>query len=651
MNRWQGFSDAVLSIPRVVKRAIALVGDVAMCVLAVWLAFYLRVGFFPPLHQGPFHPMVVSVALALPIFVTFGLYRAIFRHSGPEALVSIFRAVAVYTVPFAAVYTLVGVTNVPRTIGLIQPILLALMVSGMRLAARVAFAENYATRWRQEGARRVAIYGAGSAGLELAGAISASRSMQTVAFVDDDPVLWNSTLRGLPIIPPGRMERLIAQRGLDDILLAIPSASRRRRVEILESLRGLPVHVRTLPSFTDIAKGSISVGDLRELDIEDLLGRASIPPDDALLRRNVSGKVVMVSGAGGSIGSELCRQIVKLEPTALLLVDHSEYNLYAINQELTGILAEMAPEDVGENATVLVPLLASVVDARRMREVLAAWHPSLVIHAAAYKHVPLVEQNVIEGIRNNVFGTFTLAREAHAAKVERFLLISTDKAVRPTNVMGATKRLAEMVLQALQAEYPEMVFSMVRFGNVLGSSGSVIPLFRKQIAAGGPITITHPEVTRYFMTVPEAAQLVLQAGGMAHGGDVFLLDMGESVKIVDLARNMIELSGLTVCDEANPDGDIEIAFTGLRPGEKLYEELLIGDGGHPSDHPRIVRANEDMLPWSELKVHIAAMERAVATGDAAAARDLLAHLVAGYRPSGRGVDLTLVHDRDAAANG
>lgn len=649
MKGWQGIADAVLLIPRSVKRALALVTDVLICALSVWAAFYLRLGYFPPIEGGPLQPMIVSIALALPIFITFGLYRAIFRHTGPEALISIFRAATIYAIPFATIYTLIAIPGVPRTIGLIQPILLALMISGTRIIARMLFAENYTARWRVDGTRRVAIYGAGNAGLELAGAIAASRTMKVMAFVDDEASLWGSTLRGVPIVPPGRMPRLIEQHRVDDILLAIPSASRRRRIEILESLRGLPVHVRTLPSFTDIARGNISVGDLRELDIEDLLGRAPIPPDEALLRRNVSSKVVMVSGAGGSIGSELCRQILKLQPTALLLVDHSEYNLYAIHQELSALLVESHKDSEG-GTPVLVPLLASVADARRMAEILAAWRPSMVVHAAAYKHVPLVEQNVLEGIRNNVVGTRTLAQASHAAGVERFLLISTDKAVRPTNVMGATKRLAEMVLQALQVEYPEMVFSMVRFGNVLGSSGSVIPLFRKQIAEGGPITITHPEVTRFFMTVPEAAQLVLQAGAMAEGGDVFLLDMGESVRIVDLARNMIELSGLTVCDEANPEGDIEIAFTGLRPGEKLYEELLLGDGGSPSEHPRIVRANEAMMLWQELLPHLTAIEKAIQIGDAAGARNILAQLVTGYRPHGRGVDLTLVHDRAAVAN-
>lgn len=645
MTRDAKILSAILNLPRGVKRVVALGADVAMCVLSVWAAFYLRLGFWPAIDTYPLQPIVVSIALALPIFVTFGLYRAIFRHAGPEALITIFRAVAVYGVPFAALYTLIGVSGVPRTVGLIQPILLALMVSGTRVGVRFLFAESYTERWRADRKPRVAIYGAGRAGLELAAAISASQAMRAVAFIDDDPPLWGSTLRGLPILAPGNMALLIERHRIDDILLAIPSASRRRRMEILDALRPLPVHVRTLPSFVDIARGTISVTDLRELDIEDLLGRATIPPDEALLRREVAGKVVMVTGAGGSIGSELCRQIVRFDPGALLLVDHSEYNLYAIHQELAGIVA--ARTEDGE-APALVPLLASVADGRRMEEILSEWAPATVFHAAAYKHVPLVEQNVIEGIRNNVVGTRTVAEAALRAGVKRFVLISTDKAVRPTNVMGATKRLAEMVLQALQREHPGMVLSMVRFGNVLGSSGSVIPLFRKQIAAGGPVTITHPEVTRYFMTVPEAAQLVLQAGAMAKGGEVFLLDMGESVRIVDLARNMIELSGLSVCDEDNPDGDIEIAFTGLRPGEKLYEELLIGDGGEASDHPRIVRANEAALGWAELAPELAAIEQAIATGDAAGARAVLARLVTGYKPAGEQPDLTLVQGRRAA---
>lgn len=645
MNREAPIFAAILSLPREAKRVVALAADIVMCVLSVYIAFYLRLGFWPPITSYPLQPIVVSIALALPIFVTFGLYRAIFRHAGAEALIAIFRAVAVYTIPFATLYTLIGVASIPRTVGLIQPILLALMVSATRVGVRFLFAETYTERWRKDRVPRVAIYGAGNAGLELAAAITASRAMRAIAFIDDDPALWGSTLRGLPILPPGNMAQLIDRHRIEDILLAIPSASRRRRLEILESLRGLPIHVRTLPSFMDIARGTISVGDLRELDIEDLLGRATIPPDEALLRQNVTGKVIMVTGAGGSIGSELCRQIIRFQPGALLLVDHSEYNLYAIHHELTALVADAANED-GE-APALVPLLASVADTRRMDEILAAWRPTTVVHAAAYKHVPLVEQNVLEGIRNNVFGTRTLVDAARRAGVRRFILVSTDKAVRPTNVMGATKRLAEMILQAVQEEDRSIVLSMVRFGNVLGSSGSVIPLFREQIAAGGPITITHPDVTRFFMTVPEAAQLVLQAGSMARGGEVFLLDMGEPVRIVDLARNMVELSGLKVSDD--DDGDIEIVFTGLRPGEKLYEELLIGDGGEPSDHPRIVRANEAALSWAELAPELAALEATIASGDSGEARAILGRLVTGYRPAAEMVDLTLVRDRRSAA--
>jgi len=642
MNREAPIFAAILGLPREVKRVTALGADILICVVSVWTAFYLRLGYWPRIDTYPLQPIIVSIALALPIFVTFGLYRAIFRHAGAEALITIFRAVAVYSIPFVALYTLIGVTNVPRTVGLIQPILLALMISLTRVFARFLFAESYTERWRKDRVPRVAIYGAGNAGLELSGAIAASRAMRAVAFIDDDPALWGSTLRSLPILAPGNMVQLIDRHRIDDILLAIPSASRRRRVEILESLRGMPVHVRTLPSFVDIARGTISVGDLRELDIEDLLGRATIPPDEALLRQNVTGKVVMVTGAGGSIGSELCRQIILFQPGALLLVDHTEFNLYTIHQELAATVGAVHYEEGA--APALVPLLASVADPRRMTEILAAWRPTTVVHAAAYKHVPMVEQNVLEGIRNNVIGTLTLVEAAQQAGVGRFILVSTDKAVRPTNVMGATKRLAEMILQARQGEDASTVLAMVRFGNVLGSSGSVIPLFRKQIAAGGPVTITDPEVTRFFMTVPEAAQLVLQAGSMAKGGEVFLLEMGESVRIVDLARNMIELSGLTVCDEANPEGDIEIAFTGLRPGEKLYEELLIGDGGEPSDHPRIVRANESSLTWAELEPEIAAMKAAIEAGDIAGARAILSRVVTGYRPAADSVDLTM--DRD-----
>jgi FlaA1/EpsC-like NDP-sugar epimerase len=625
--------ELILDLPRSVKRIVALLTDAMICVLSVWLSFYLRLGYFPDLFSYPLHPAITSMVLAVPIFISFGLYRAIFRYNGWEAITAVIRAVALYALPFAVIYTIIGVTSVPRTIGLIQPILLLLLVSSIRLVARIIFEKSYTSLWRSNALPRVLIYGAGKAGRELAGAIASSREMHLAGFVDDDAALWGSTLRGVPILSPDSLKREVVKRKITDILLAIPSSTRNRRGEILHDLRELNLHVRTLPSMIDIARGNISVNDLREPEIEDLLGRTPVPPDDALLRRNIEGRTVMITGAGGSIGSELCRQILTSDPAVVLLVDHSEYNLYAIHLELS----RLAKSDANRTP-VLIPLLASVCDSRRIEEIMVAWQPATIIHAAAYKHVPLVEHNVVEGVRNNVLGTLTLARHALRHGVKNFILISTDKAVRPTNIMGATKRLSEMVLQALQQESAATIFAMVRFGNVLGSSGSVIPLFKDQIAAGGPVTITHLEITRYFMTMPEAAQLVLQAGTMARGGEVFVLDMGEPVRIIDLARNMIELSGLKVRDETAPDGDIEIKITGLRPGEKLYEELLIGEQPIPSQHPRIFQAQEAFLALSELEALLEELTHILDAGNASAARDLLRRIVTEFQPNSDLVD-------------
>jgi FlaA1/EpsC-like NDP-sugar epimerase len=423
-------------------------------------------------------------------------------------------------------------------------------------------------------------------------------------------------------------------------LLALPAITRSRRNEILNTLAPYKVAVRTLPSLNDLAQGKVNVSDLRELDIDDLLGREPVQPNALLLNLNIQGKTVVVTGAGGSIGSELCRQILAVAPAKLLLIEQSEFALYAIHQELEGKLAALD----GATPPVLVPLLASVQDDDRMREILSTWHPDTVYHAAAYKHVPLVEHNPAAGIKNNVLGTLRTAQAAADNGVSDFVLISTDKAVRPTNVMGASKRLAEMALQALAANQAGTVgtsgtkFSMVRFGNVLGSSGSVVPKFRQQIRDGGPITLTHPDVTRYFMTIPEAAQLVIQAGAMAKGGDVFVLDMDQPVKIMDLARRMVELSGLTVKDEAHPEGDIAIEVTGLRPGEKLYEELLIGDNPKPTMHPRIMKANEEFIPWAEFEARLTVLEMALNVNDVGLIRLMMQQLVAGYTPSDDIVD-------------
>jgi len=436
------------------------------------------------------------------------------------------------------------------------------------------------------------------------------------------------SINGVMVSAAAQVQQRILEEGITDILLAMPSASRQRRLAIIQSLNSLPVHVRTLPSMADLATGRVTVQDFRELDIEDLLGREPVPPQPELLARDLAGKVVLVTGAGGSIGSELCRSIVLQRPRQLLLLDHNEFGLYSIQQELDALCRE---QGLG---VVLVPLLGSVVHAERIRSVCMDYRPSTIYHAAAYKHVPLVEDNAGEGVLNNVFGTWNVAQAALASGAQRFVLVSTDKAVRPTNVMGASKRMAELVLQALAARPGATCFSMVRFGNVLGSSGSVVPLFRQQLASGGPLTVTHADVTRYFMTIPEAAQLVLQAGAMGQGGDVFVLDMGEPVKIVDLARRMVQLSGLSVRDAAQPDGDITIEITGLRPGEKLFEELLIGDNPEPTAHPRIMKAQEACLPWPVLDVHLQALRTAALANDDTALRAVLAQCVPGFPAPG-----------------
>jgi FlaA1/EpsC-like NDP-sugar epimerase len=645
----------------VAKRLVALMVDAGLCVLTVWLAFYLRLGEFVSLsgdeRWSPMWAVVASLALALPLFVVFGLYRAIFRYSGWPALITVLKATAIYGLLFMSIFTAIGVTGVPRTIGLIQPILLLLAVGASRAFARYWLGGLYQSQLKRESLPKVLIYGAGSAGLQLAAAMSNSHEMCVVGFLDDDVRLHGHVLHGLAIYSPADISGLVDSLKISDVLLALPSANRKRRNEILEQMRHAGVLVRTLPSMTDLAQGKVSISDLRELDIDDLLGREPVSPNHILLSQNVADKVVLVTGAGGSIGSELCRQIMKIGPAALLLVEQSEFALYEIHQELLSrdaglvsgtcsgsgreedVCVEGGDLQIGRHCgEVLVPLLASVCDAERMREIMSTWKPDTVYHAAAYKHVPLVEHNPAEGIKNNVLGTLTAARAAAEYGVMNFVLISTDKAVRPTNIMGASKRLAEMVLQALAQENATTIFSMVRFGNVLGSSGSVVPRFRQQIRDGGQITLTHPDITRYFMTIPEAAQLVIQAGAMAKGGDVFVLDMGQPVKIIDLATRMIELSGLTLRDESNPDGDIEIKVTGLRPGEKLYEELLIGDNPKPTLHVRIMKAHEGFLPWPALQQRLEALQLALNVNDVGVIRSLLQELVSGYQPNDDIVD-------------
>jgi len=621
----------VLAIPRGAKRSIVILLDISLCVLAVWLAFYLRLGEFVSFSRhsewgvGASWAAATSVVLSLPLFIVSGLYLAIFRHSGWPALLAVARAVGIYGLLYACIFTVIGVAGVPRTVGIIQPILLLLFVGSSRALARVWLGEQYMSAVRRAARPKVLIYGAGQSGRQLAAAMANSQEMQVVGFLDDDERLHGHILNGLPIYNPTDLESLVSTLGIGSVLLAMPSMGRARRKEMLNQIRSAHVSVRTLPSVTDLAQGRVNVSDLRELDIDDLLGRDTVSPNHILLARNVTGKIVLVTGAGGSIGRELCRQIVSLQPAKLLLVEQSEFALYSVHQTLEGMRSSQETE--------VFPLLASVQDSDRLHEIMSTWHPDTIYHAAAYKHVPLVEHNPAAGVMNNVFGTLRTAQAALDNHVSDFVLVSTDKAVRPTNVMGASKRLAEMALQALADQSTGTRFSMVRFGNVLGSSGSVAPKFRQQIRNGGPITLTHPEVTRYFMTIPEAAQLVIQAGAMAKGGDVFLLDMGQPVKIMDLAHRMVELSGLTIKNAENPGGDIEILLTGLRPGEKLYEELLIGDNPCPTNHPKIMKAEEDFLEWSILEERLLALEMAVNVNDVGLIRRMLQELVAGYVPS------------------
>lgn len=622
--------ETLLSLPRIIKRAMALACDALACVLAMLTAFYLRLGEMPEARLSVGFAFAFAPLVALPIFHFLGLYRAVFRHVGSQAMMLITYAVACVAVPTLLVFTFISVPGVPRTMGVIQPIILLLFVLLSRLVAREWFSRSSGSRRRIKG--RVAIYGAGNTGRETALALSATHDMIVTAFIDDNPALRGQTLNGIPIRSLEDAVALIEAGILTDVLLAMPGSSRHRRNEIIARLRELPVRVRTVPSVSDLAQGRFDATKLRDLDIDDLLSREAVAPEEHLLARTITSRTVMVTGAGGSIGSELCRQIIQREPRRLLLVEQSEFALYQIHAELN----QLVDADVE-----IVPLLASVRDRGRIAQIMSVWRPQTVYHAAAYKHVPLVEHNVIDGIANNVFGTQVVAEVSREFGVQHFVLISTDKAVRPTNVMGATKRLAEMTLQIAASEQSQTCFSMVRFGNVLNSSGSVVPLFRRQIAEGGPITITHPDITRYFMTIPEAAQLVVQAAGLAQGGDVFVLDMGQPVRIYDLARSMISLSGMRVRDEANPHGDIAIEVVGLRPGEKLYEELLIGNNPMPTGHDRIMRANEP-LPFTSTAFHglIGQMAAAVEQRDVAAARTLLLTLVTDYKPEAQIVDWT-----------
>ncbi|WP_017789501.1 polysaccharide biosynthesis protein [Vibrio vulnificus] len=618
----------IWSLPRVHKRLISLAIDTLLITFSFFMAIWVRYGEVAvsvSVSVETWLTLAGTVVVTLIAFTRLGLYRAVLRYLTFHALTvvvlgALISALSITT--FAYFFN----AEVPRTVPVIYMTFLALLCGGARMMVRSLIVQA-----SRKGCERVLIYGAGSTGRQLAIALRNAETYQVKGFIDNDPSLENTIIQGLTVHSSQQISRLVEKQEIEKILLAMPRATRSERKAIIDGLLHLPVEVLTVPDFKDIVNGNATVDELKDVAIEDLLGRDPVEPVPELMKANIHGKVVMVTGAGGSIGSELCRQIVRQKPKTLILFELSEYGLYEIDKELSGMVEAMQLE------VEIIPLLGSVQRINRLSATMRAFGVQTVYHAAAYKHVPLVEYNVVEGVRNNVFGTYYSAKAAIEAGVESFVLISTDKAVRPTNVMGTSKRMAELALQALAAKENDKVngtrFCMVRFGNVLGSSGSVIPLFKRQIEEGQAITVTHPDIIRYFMTIPEAAQLVIQAGAMGKGGDVFVLDMGEPVKIVDLAKNLIQLSGLEVKSSDNPNGDIEIKFTGLRPGEKLYEELLIGDNVEGTDHERIMTANEQFLPLEEFNQILDNLDRACHEFDHETIRQILLETPTGFNPT------------------
>lgn len=618
-------------LPRNAKSVLLLASDFLLLPAALWTAIGLRLDDWSFLQLEPWWIYFLSPVVAIPIFVRMGLYRAAIRYMEERAFLTIAAAVTFAVLLFSGILPLMLLEPVPRGALFIFWLMAIVYISISRFMIRTML-----RRLLRGGLLKphVLIYGAGSAGRQFAVAMQAGQEFEPVAFVDDDLRQQGVQVGGLRVYGPERLPSLIARLNIEQVLLAIPSASRNRRIEIINKLEPLEVKVRAVPGIMDMVSGSVQLAEVRDIDVDELLGRPPVPPIDDLLAADIRGKVILVSGAGGSIGSELCRQILSRNPSRLILLEQSEVALYSIDSELRRVATH------GSLKTEIFGVLGSVCNRIRVEALMNRFSVNTVYHAAAYKHVPIVEFNASEGVINNTFGTRTMAEAAIAAKVQTFVLVSTDKAVRPTNVMGASKRMAELVLQAY-AQQPSTPtrFTMVRFGNVLESSGSVVPLFRQQINAGGPLTVTHAEITRYFMTIPEAAQLVIQAGAMAKGGDVFVLDMGQPVKIVDLARRMIHLSGFSIKDSSSPNGDIEIRITGLRPGEKLYEELLIDDNVIGTEHPLIMRAEESSLPLDVLSGPLQALEEACAANDRDGIIMLLRQCVSGFKPESGGRDV------------
>jgi FlaA1/EpsC-like NDP-sugar epimerase len=623
-------------LARVQKQIIVMVADMFCVLFSIWLGFSLRLGELYVFNAKQL-VLLLSIALlvTIPVFISFGLYRAVIRYVGVKALWAVLQAVTI-SVLIWGVLAVSFDFQMPRSVPLIVWLVLIMLIGGSRILARSLFATLENRVAKKTGQKNIYIYGAGKAGIQLAKAFERDANMHVVGFIDDDEILQNKYILGLKVSSFQSVEKLFAREEgeyIDEVLLALPSASHSRRAKIIRQLEAFSIQVRTLPGLSELAQGKINIDAVKEVDIADLLGRESVQPNKVLLYANIKNKAILVTGAGGSIGSELCRQIISLQPKRLVLFELSELALYQIEKELLGLLLEKQIE--------IIPVLGSVVNQQRVERVCNVFGIQTIYHAAAYKHVPMVEKNISEGIQNNILGTFHCAKAAIATKVETFVLISTDKAVRPTNTMGATKRFAELILQGLSQKDKQhnTRFIMVRFGNVLGSSGSVIPLFKEQIRNGKVVTVTDPKIVRYFMTIPEASQLVIQAGAMGKGGDVFVLDMGKPIKIIDLAKRMIRLSGYEIKSKDNPDGDIEIAITGLRPGEKLYEELLIGDNVSKTDHQRIMRAQEEILPWDTIDEFMQKIKIALTLENEADLRIILQKAVNGFKPQCRVVDV------------
>jgi FlaA1/EpsC-like NDP-sugar epimerase len=617
------FLKIVLLLPRPLKQVFALFFDLVLCILCAWFAFYLRLDKFFLINGAVLIAALVSIFLALPIFWFLGLYRTIFRYSGLDIMFSAFTSILFYGVLYFFVIGVYTINNIPRSIGIIQPMLLFFGIVISRLFIKYLFLENYNFRKKPQFLKKILIYGAGKTGQEVAVALKNSNELKVVGFIDDNNLLRGGILQGLNIYSPSEILDLIKINEVQSILLAFPASNKKRRNEILNSLSKYQLEIKTVPTVADIVQGRVSFSAIKDLDVDDILNRDQVLPNSELLTKNITSKVVLVTGAGGSIGSEICRQIAKLNPQNLILLELNEFALYKIYEEL---------KILNKNLKI-IPLIVNVQDQAKVNEIFKTFKVDTVYHAAAYKHVPLVEENISESIKNNVFGTFAITKAALSQSIETFVLISSDKAVRPTNIMGVSKRLAELCVQAFyhNEKKNKTEMSIVRFGNVLESSGSVIPKFRKQIKNGGPITLTHPDVTRYFMTIEEAAQLVIQAGAMSKDCNVFVLNMGESVKIKDLIYRMIKLSGLTVKDENNKDGDIEIQITGLRPGEKLYEELLLGDNPKKTEHPKIQKAQDPFIPLNQLEVDLNNLKNLLDNNKVLEVKELLAKIVKTYQ--------------------